>query len=131
MYPPIIFVFRTVLRDIEIGGYVIPKGWHVLWTTCMTQLDGSIYPDPHKFNPSRFEDQAAMPPYTFVPFGGGARLCPGNEFARIETLALIHYLVTRFTWKLCLEDNTVSREPMPVFKQGLPIRLSSREPYKA
>ncbi|KAG6423523.1 hypothetical protein SASPL_113922 [Salvia splendens] len=131
MYPPILFVFKTALQDIEVGGYVIPKGWQVLWTTCITHLDGSIYPDPHKFNPSRFEDQAAMPPHTFIPFGGGARLCPGNEFARIETLAMIHYLVTRFTWKLCLEENTVSREPMPVFKQGLPIRLNSREPYKA
>ena len=54
MYPPILFVFKTTIQDIEIGGYVIPKGWQVLWTTCITHLDGSIYPDPYKFNPSRF-----------------------------------------------------------------------------
>ncbi|KAG6415669.1 hypothetical protein SASPL_123083 [Salvia splendens] len=131
MSPPILFLFRTVLRDTEIGGYVIPKGWQVLWTTCMTQLDGAIYPDPHKFNPSRFEDQAAMPPHTFVAFGGGARLCPGNEFARMETLAMLHYLITRFTWTLCLKENTVRRDPMPIFKQGLPIHIKVNNPYKA
>ncbi|KAL1562462.1 cytochrome P450 716B1-like protein [Salvia divinorum] len=128
MYPPVILGFRQVLRDIEMGGYVIPKGWQVFWAGCMTQMDGSIYPDPFKFNPSRFEDQAAMPPHTFVVFGGGSRMCPGYEFARMETLAMIHYLVTRFTWKLCLEENTVSRDPMPVFKQGLPIHIHVKNP---
>ncbi|KAL1562461.1 cytochrome P450 CYP728D26 [Salvia divinorum] len=131
MHPPILYGFRTTVRDIEMEGYVIPKGWQVLWAACMTQLDGSIYPDPHKFNPSRFEDQAAMPPHTFIAFGGGARICPGYEFARMETLAMIHYLVTRFTWKLCLKENTFSRVPMLVFKQGLPIHIHINTPYKS
>ncbi|KAL1562458.1 cytochrome P450 CYP728D25 [Salvia divinorum] len=129
MYPPVIFGFRTAARDIEMEGYVIPKGWQVIWGLCMTHMDGSIYPDPHKFYPSRFEDQAAMPPHTFIPFGGGARLCPGYEFARMETLAMIHYLVTRFTWKCCLEDNTVTREPMLVLKQDLPIHIHITNPF--
>nr|AJD25254.1 cytochrome P450 CYP728D17 [Salvia miltiorrhiza] len=128
MYPPVMFSFRQVLRDIQMEGYVIPKGWQVFWAGCMTQLDGSIYPDPYKFDPSRYEDQAAIPPHTFVAFGGGPRMCPGYEFARIETLAMIHYLVTRFTWKLCFEENKVSRDPMPVFKQGLPIHIQMKKP---
>ncbi|KAG6423522.1 hypothetical protein SASPL_113921 [Salvia splendens] len=128
LYPPGLFGFRHVLRDFEIDGYVIPKGWQLLWAACTTHLDGSIFPDPLNFNPSRYEDQAAMPPNTFVAFGGGARKCPGYEFARMETLAMIHYLVTRFTWKLHLEDNTVSRDPMPVFKHGLPIHIHINNP---
>nr|ALM25790.1 cytochrome P450 728D17-like protein [Salvia pomifera] len=128
MYPPVMFSFRQVLGEIEIGGYVIPKGWQVFWAGCMTQSDGSIYPDPHKFDPWRYEDPAAIPPHTFVAFGGGRRMCPGYEFARIETLTMIHYLVTRFTWNLCLEDNWVSRDPMPVFNQGLPIQIKMKKP---
>ncbi|CAI9087827.1 OLC1v1022003C1 [Oldenlandia corymbosa var. corymbosa] len=31
-------------------------------------------------------------PFSFVAFGGGARSCPGNEFARMETLVMMHYL---------------------------------------
>lgn len=129
MYPPVMFSFRQVLKDIEIGGYVIPKGWQVFWAGCMTQLDESIYPDPYKFNPSRYENPGAIPPHTFLAFGGGPRMCPGYEFARIETVTMLHYLVTRFQWKLCLQENTVSRDPMPVFKQGLPIQIQIKKPF--
>ncbi|KAH6775983.1 hypothetical protein C2S52_013544 [Perilla frutescens var. hirtella] len=129
MYPPVMFSFRQVLKDIEMEGYVIPKGWQVFWAGCMTQLDESIYPDPYKFNPSRYEKHGATPPHTFVAFGGGARTCPGNEFARIETLTMIHYLVTGFNWKLCLEENIMSRDPMPAFNQGLPIQIQIKKPW--
>lgn len=131
MYPPVMFSFRQVLKDFEMGGYVIPKGWQVFWAGCMTQLDGSIYPDPYKFEPSRYEAPGAIPPHTFVAFGGGARMCPGYEFARIEVLTMLHYLITRFQWKLCLEENTVSRDPMPVFNQGLPIHIHINNPSDA
>lgn len=53
-------------------------------------------------------------------------MCPGHEFARIETLVVIHYLVTRFTWKLCA-DNFFMRDPMPVPTQGLPVQISPRK----
>ena len=89
-------------------------------------MDNSIFPEPSKFDPSRFEDQASIPPYCFIPFGGGARICPGYEFARIETLVAIHYLVTSFSWKLCA-DNFFSRDPMPVPTQGLPIEIWPRK----
>ncbi|KAL8466885.1 hypothetical protein ACS0TY_035815 [Phlomoides rotata] len=32
MYPPVFFNNRQVLKDIEIGGYIIPKGWKVIIT---------------------------------------------------------------------------------------------------
>lgn len=93
----------------------------------MTQMDNNIYDEPTKFDPNRFENQASSPPYCFVAFGGGPRSCPGNEFARIETLIALHYLVTRFTWKLCA-DNSFSRDPMPSPAQGLPIEIMQKRP---
>ncbi|KAK9268959.1 hypothetical protein L1049_000725 [Liquidambar formosana] len=89
----------------------------------MTHIVNSIFPEPSKFDPTRFENQVSVPPYCFIPFGGGPRTCPGYEFARIETLVAIHYLVTRFTWKLCNTDNFFSRDPMPVPTQGLPVLI--------
>ncbi|KAH6764560.1 hypothetical protein C2S51_015809 [Perilla frutescens var. frutescens] len=114
--------FRQVLQDIEIGGYVIPKGWQVVWSPCMTQLDESIYPDPYKFNP------AAIPPHNMIPFGEGPRMCPGYELARIETLTMIHNLVIQFNWNLSLELNALTRDPMPFFTQGLPIHIQIKDP---
>lgn len=92
----------------------------------MTQMDKSTFPEPTKFDPNRFENKSSVPPYCFVAFGGGTHICPGNEFARIETLITIHYLVTRFTWKLCA-DNSFSRDPMPVPAQGLPVRITQKK----
>ncbi|CAM8940223.1 unnamed protein product [Rhodiola kirilowii] len=126
MTPPVFTSFRKVLKDIDYGGYTLPKGWQVVWAMCVTQKDDNIFPDSETFDPSRFENQAPPPPYSFLAFGAGPRMCPGNEFARIETLSTIHYLVTRFTWKLCSEDNRYWRDPMPVFSEGLPIQIQSK-----
>ncbi|EXB50284.1 Cytochrome P450 [Morus notabilis] len=125
--PPVFGSFRKTLKDIEYGGYLIPKGWQLFWASSMTQMDNSIYSEPTKFDPNRFENKSSVPPYCFVAFGGGTRMCPGNEFARIETLITIHYLVTRFTWKLCA-DNSFSRDPTPVPAQGLPVQIVQTRP---
>ncbi|KAF8023746.1 hypothetical protein BT93_F1055 [Corymbia citriodora subsp. variegata] len=95
MVPPVFGGFRLALRDIDYCGYLIPKGWQVFWASNMTHMDGNIFPAPSKFDPARFENQKSVPPYSFIPFGGGPRVCPGNEFARIKTLVAIHYLVTQ------------------------------------
>ncbi|EYU33893.1 hypothetical protein MIMGU_mgv1a007507mg [Erythranthe guttata] len=100
----------------------------VFWTAFMTHMDESIYPDPSTFNPARFDNQGATPPYSFMAFGGGPRMCPGYEFARIETLTMVHYLVTRFRWKLSLEENLFGRAPLPFFHQGLPIQVKFKKP---
>ncbi|XP_057441236.1 taxadiene 5-alpha hydroxylase-like [Lotus japonicus] len=126
MVPPVFGGFRKAATDIEYGGYFIPKGWQIFWVTALTHMDNSIFPEPSKFDPSRFENQASIPPYNFIPFGGGARICPGYELSRIETLVTIHYLVTRFSWKLS-SDNFFKRDPMPVPTQGLPIEIWPRK----
>lgn len=66
----------------------------IFWATRMTLMDGGIFEEPSKFDPTRFENQASVPSYCFIPFGGGPRICPGYEFAKIETLVAIHNLVT-------------------------------------
>ncbi|CAL5410877.1 unnamed protein product [Camellia sinensis] len=99
----------------------------VVWAASMTHMDKTIFPNPSKINPTRFEKQAPAPPYCFVAFGGGPRMCPGYEFARIETLAIIHYLVTQFTCKLSSIDDSFCRDPMPVFNQGLPIHIKPKK----
>lgn len=127
--PPIFGNFRRATQDIEFGGYRIPKGWQVFWVSSATHMDAAIFPEPHKFDPSRFDfdsqSSAPAPPCSFVAFGGGPRVCAGMEFARIETLVTMHYLVRRFTWKLRCKDNTFVRDPLPSPLRGLPIEIGS------
>lgn len=40
----------------------------------------------------------------FTPFGGGSRLCPGYELARVELSVFLHHLVTQFRYSsICLK----------------------------
>uniref|UniRef100_A0ACD5UYW5 Uncharacterized protein n=1 Tax=Avena sativa TaxID=4498 RepID=A0ACD5UYW5_AVESA len=123
--PPVFGNFRRALEDIEFDGYFIPKGWQVFWTAKVTHMDASIFHEPAKFDPSRFENQtvSTTPPCSFVAFGGGPRICPGIEFSRIETLVTMHHLVRQFRWKLCCKENTFVRDPMPSPLHGLPIEI--------
>ncbi|KAK9266514.1 hypothetical protein L1049_028610 [Liquidambar formosana] len=100
--PPSPGFFKEAITDFTYAGFNIPKGWKVLiyahWTTYSTHKNPIYFPSPEKFDPSRFEGNGPAP-NTFVPFGGGIRMCPGREYARVETLVYMHNLVTKFKWE--------------------------------
>ncbi|XP_076884237.1 cytochrome P450 716B1-like [Bidens hawaiensis] len=122
--PPVALSFRRAKQDIEYGGFIIPKGWQVLISMPMTHMDDRIFQNPTMFDPTRFEKNTpSPPPFSYVPFGGGPRMCPGMELAKMETLVMIHRLVTTFTWELLKKDESFKRVPMPEFDEGLLIQL--------
>ncbi|PKI72563.1 hypothetical protein CRG98_006940 [Punica granatum] len=68
--PPGPGAFRRVITDFSYSGFTIPKGWKAHWNVYSTHLNPRYFPDPEKFDPSRFEGRGPAP-FTFVPFGGG------------------------------------------------------------
>lgn len=55
------------------------------------QSDPNIFPDPEKFDPTRFskENVATRSPYVYLPFGDGPRVCIGNlkfEYIKLKNL---------------------------------------------
>ncbi|KAK1262919.1 3-epi-6-deoxocathasterone 23-monooxygenase [Acorus gramineus] len=89
-------VWRKALKDVNIKGYVIPKGWGILTSFSSIHLDEENYENPYKFNPWRWERKEGNP-LNFTPFGGGQRLCPGGDFSRLEVAIFLHHLVTRYS----------------------------------
>ncbi|KAK9277116.1 hypothetical protein L1049_006655 [Liquidambar formosana] len=116
------FTFREAVEDVEYEGYLIPKGWKVLPLFRNIHHCPDIFPEPEKFDPSRFE--VAPKPNTFMPFGNGTHSCPGNELAKLEMLVLLHHLTTKYRWSMVGTQAGIQYGPFALPQNGLPIRLT-------
>ncbi|MED6134602.1 Ent-kaurenoic acid oxidase 1 [Stylosanthes scabra] len=91
-------VFREAKCDVVMNGYTIPKGWKALVWFRSVHLDPEIYPNPKEFNPHRW-DANEHKAGEFLPFGGGTRLCPGNDLAKMEIATFLHYYVLNYRFE--------------------------------
>ncbi len=64
--------------------------------------DPQYFPDPERFRPERWEEEAikALPKFAYFPFGGGPRLCIGNTFAMMELVLVLAVIAQRFRFRL-------------------------------
>ncbi|XP_021859783.2 3-epi-6-deoxocathasterone 23-monooxygenase CYP90C1 isoform X2 [Spinacia oleracea] len=115
-------IWRQATQDVEINGYLIPKGWGVLASLTSIHMDEQNYENPNNFDPWRWEKKGIVASSnTFSPFGGGQRLCPGLEFSRLEISIFLHHLVTTYRW--VAEKDEIVYFPTVKMKQKLPIRV--------
>ncbi|KAI5597403.1 hypothetical protein POPTR_002G069600v4 [Populus trichocarpa] len=96
---------RKAAQDFEIDGYEIKKGWSINLDVVSIHHDPQVFPDPEKFDPSRFD--APVKSFSFLGFGSGPRMCPGINLARLEICVFIHHLVIRYKWKPLEKDDSV------------------------
>jgi cytochrome P450 len=102
LFPPAWGIGRRALRDVELGGFLIPAGSILALPPYVVQRDERFWPDPLRFDPERFtaEARAARPKFAYFPFGGGARSCIGESFAWMEGVLLLATIGQR--WRLRL-----------------------------
>ncbi|KAJ4846976.1 hypothetical protein Tsubulata_019978 [Turnera subulata] len=126
--PPALGTFREATQDFTYKGFTIPKGWKTHWNVYSTHKDPKYFPEPERFNPSRFEGDGPAP-YTFVPFGGGPRICPGREYARLEVLVFMHNVVKKFKWEKVNPGEEILYTPTPTLANGLQIHLQHHKKW--
>lgn len=125
-------VFRRAMTDVNIKGYTIPKGWKVFASFRAVHLDHDHFKAARTFNPWRWQQNNSgappSPPNVFTPFGGGPRLCPGYELARVELSVFLHHLVTRFSW-VPAEDDKLVFFPTTRTQKKYPINVQPRNVF--
>jgi cytochrome P450 len=90
--PVLSITARKTLQPYELRQYTLPPGVYV--AACLYLAHRRAGTD---FDPTRFLDDQAPDPYTFIPFGGGTRRCLGAAFAALEMREVLRAVSQRFT----------------------------------
>jgi cytochrome P450 len=96
LYPPIGFFLRETQEDVVFREKPIPAGSFLLIAPWTLHRHRKFWPQPDEFLPQRWlGDEPAPPRTSYMPFGMGARGCPGTRFATIEMAVILRELLSR------------------------------------
>ncbi|EGY20442.1 trichodiene oxygenase [Verticillium dahliae VdLs.17] len=94
---------RICHEDIRYKDWIIPAGTPVSMTPHDVLTDPDVFPEPHTYRPERWLEAGTagrkLDRY-FVPFGKGARQCPGMNLAHAELFLTASTIISRFDWDL-------------------------------
>jgi len=125
--PPLMSIARRAVRDVVFEGHRIPANTAVSidpgythrmpeWWTNPEQFD------PERFSPARAEDKRHR--FDWIPFGGGAHVCIGLQFATLQMKVFMYHLLNRYRVEVRPGYEPVfQRMPISKPKDGLPIHL--------
>ncbi|KAG5079814.1 hypothetical protein AAZX31_02G113700 [Glycine max] len=117
---------RTTTNDIELNGFIIPKGWRVYVYTRETNFDPFIYEEPFTFNPWRWVEKKDLESHNHnMLFGAGGRVCPGKEWGMLKISLFLHYFVTRYRWEEAEGNKQLMKFPRVLAPEGLHIRITN------
>jgi pentalenene oxygenase len=129
LYPPGWLLSRTATVDAELGDHFIPAGTAMLYSPYIIHSRSDIYPDPGRFDSSRWDAAKRTPPAPcpeYLPFGQGARKCLGDTFAFTEAVISLATILRR--WRLDLTTTSPVRPALAIELKPsrLHLRLSAR-----
>ncbi len=102
LYPPVHTIARAALADDTLAGRHVPKGSIVLIAPWVIHRHRQLWHNPERFDPERFspDQTTARPRFSYLPFGGGRRICIGAAFAIAEATILLATIAQRYRLRL-------------------------------
>jgi pentalenene oxygenase len=98
--PPTWMLTRQTTRTTTLAGHRLPAGATVMFSPYMIHHRPDIYADPERFDPERWlpARSAGLPQGSFIPFGGGGRMCIAERLSNAEATAMVATILAR--WQL-------------------------------
>lgn len=129
LYPPAYAFGREALEDCQIGGQHVPAKTTIFMAPWVSHRDPRWFADPLEFRPQRWKNDFAktLPRFAYLPFGGGPRICIGNNFAMMEAQIVLEETLKRYRLELP-PGQTITPFPSITLrpKQGMPMDVVSR-----
>lgn len=129
IYPPAWLTDRVSIEDDEINGYHIPKNTMMVAYIHGIHHSPDLWDQPELFRPERFtkEKQKERHSFAYMPFGGGPRLCIGNNFALMEMQLVLARMIRQFDFST-LPGQEIEGQPLITLrpKHGILMQFSER-----
>jgi cytochrome P450 len=109
-------------------GYRIPAGTGVNINPLFTHYMPDLWPEPDRYAPERFAVEASRNRHKFayVPFGGGAHMCLGLNFAYMQAKCFTWHFLNAFRVSVAPGYRPDWRMwPIPYPRDGLPVTLAA------
>ncbi len=102
LHPPLILLMRKVMFDFHYKDFTVPAGTLVGVSPAVSNRMPECFPDPHRFDPSRYEKgrDEDRQLFAWIPFGGGRHRCVGSAFAMMQLKAIFSDLLLNFEFEL-------------------------------
>ncbi len=125
LYPPFWMIDRMAVADDRIGDIVIPQGSTVIVYVYGAHHAPSHWQSPESFDPERFikGSEKLRTPFTYLPFGGGPRVCIGNHYAMLQILMILSNLLRSYDFQLT-PGQTIEARPMVILRPKHGIRMT-------
>lgn len=103
LYPPVLLFARRPKTRLQFAGYEMARDESIFISPYVTQRNPQYFERPASFEPERWEN-GNIPKFAYFPFGGGAKMCIGEPFARTEGLMVLATLAQN--WRLERTEET-------------------------
>ncbi len=125
--PPVPSLPRRAVRDFDFLGYRIPAGTGVNVNPLYTHYMPEIWPEPERYDPMRFDADATRMrhKFAFAPFGGGAHMCLGLNFAYMQAKCFTRHFLNKFRVSVTSDYRPGWKMwPIPYPRDGLTVALT-------
>ncbi len=130
LYPPIWAISRTATQEDVIDGHRIPKGSMVMLGIYPMHHHPLYWENPESFDPERFRGESLHKEkkYIYFPFGGGGRMCIGNNFAMMEAVFVLAIFAQKFRLGLA-PNHPITPEALLTLKakHGIKMKISKQK----
>lgn len=122
LYPPGWLLGRQSVREVTLGeATVVAPKTTTLICPLLLHRRADLFPEPLRFDPDRWLNWEP-PPFSFLPFGGGARRCIGDEFALHEVRIVVSAIARKYSF--AMEPGQVVRaSPLVTLRPSGPVLM--------